>query len=163
MKAKIHPKYMECTVTCGCGNTFVTRSTQAKINVEICSVCHPYYTGKQRFVDSAGRVEKFQKKHSWGEASKSHLEKAAKERRKRKPKKEKISVGIPKLKRPKSGAEEGGATGSARKGKETPAAGRGSGNEGAPAKKAEKAAAGPKGKGKPERSTTAKAAKGSES
>ena len=62
MKQDIHPKYFECTVTCGCGNVFETRSTTKKINVEICSACHPFYTGKQKFVDATGRVERFQKK-----------------------------------------------------------------------------------------------------
>ena len=62
MKAEIHPKYIEAVVTCGCGNTFKTRSTKPTIQVEICSACHPFYTGKQKFVDTAGRVEKFQKK-----------------------------------------------------------------------------------------------------
>ncbi len=62
MKAKIHPAYRTCTVHCACGNTFVTRSTLAKINVDICSNCHPFFTGKQKFVDSAGRVERFSKK-----------------------------------------------------------------------------------------------------
>lgn len=62
MKEKIHPKYFECTVTCGCGATFTTGSTQEKITVEICSSCHPFFTGTQKFVDTAGRVEKFQKK-----------------------------------------------------------------------------------------------------
>lgn len=65
MKADIHPNYIDTTVTCGCGNTFQTRSTVPKINVEICSACHPFYTGKMRFVDTAGRVEKFQKKYGW--------------------------------------------------------------------------------------------------
>ncbi|HUU31351.1 MAG TPA: 50S ribosomal protein L31, partial [Phycisphaerae bacterium] len=65
MKDKIHPKYVECTVTCGCGNTFVTRSTEPKLAVEICSHCHPFFTGQQRYVDTAGRVEKFQKKYQW--------------------------------------------------------------------------------------------------
>jgi large subunit ribosomal protein L31 len=65
MKEKIHPKYVECTVTCGCGETFKTRSTRQQIKVEICSKCHPFYTGKQKFVDTAGRVEKFQKKFAW--------------------------------------------------------------------------------------------------
>ncbi|MHC4943641.1 MAG: 50S ribosomal protein L31 [Planctomycetota bacterium] len=64
MKEKIHPKYVECTVTCGCGNSFVTRSTRDKLNVEICSNCHPFYTGKQKFVDTAGRVEKFMRKYN---------------------------------------------------------------------------------------------------
>jgi large subunit ribosomal protein L31 len=63
MKQDIHPDYVACTVTCGCGNVFETRSTQAKINVEICSACHPFYTGKQKFVDTAGRVEKFLRKY----------------------------------------------------------------------------------------------------
>jgi len=62
VKAKIHPKYQACTVHCACGNTFVTRSTSAKINVDICSACHPFFTGKQKFVDTAGRVDKFTKK-----------------------------------------------------------------------------------------------------
>ena len=64
MKAKIHPKYEECTVTCGCGETFVTSATQSAINVEICSKCHPFYTGKQKLVDTAGRVEKFQRRYA---------------------------------------------------------------------------------------------------
>ncbi len=63
MKKKIHPKYVDCVVTCGCGNSFETRSTREKINVEICSDCHPFYTGKQKFVDTAGRVEKFLRKY----------------------------------------------------------------------------------------------------
>ena len=62
MKADIHPKYVECKVTCGCGNSFTTQATVPELNVEICSACHPFYTGKQKFVDTAGRVEKFQKK-----------------------------------------------------------------------------------------------------
>ena len=66
MKEKIHPKYVETTVTCGCGESFKTRSTKEKIAVEICSKCHPYFTGKQKFVDTAGRVEKFQRKYGWG-------------------------------------------------------------------------------------------------
>ncbi len=65
MKEKIHPEYVETTVTCGCGNSFKTRSTLKEIRVEICSNCHPFYTGKQKFVDTAGRVEKFQKKYNW--------------------------------------------------------------------------------------------------
>src|SRR5437764_14590201 len=62
VKAKIHPKYQTCTVHCACGNTFTTRSTLPKINVDICSQCHPFFTGKQKFVDTAGRVERFSKK-----------------------------------------------------------------------------------------------------
>ena len=60
MKKGIHPKYEEAKVKCGCGNEFATRSTKGEIHVEICSVCHPFYTGKQKFVDAAGRIEKFQ-------------------------------------------------------------------------------------------------------
>ena len=65
MKKDIHPDYVETTVTCGCGESFKTRSTKASIQVEICSKCHPFYTGKQKFVDTAGRVEKFQKRFKW--------------------------------------------------------------------------------------------------
>ena len=64
MKAKIHPKYMECKVTCGCGETFTTRATKPEINVEICSKCHPFFTGKQKLVDTAGRVEKFERRYA---------------------------------------------------------------------------------------------------
>lgn len=63
MKSDIHPTYAECDVTCACGNTFKTGSTKKEIRVEICSQCHPFFTGKQKFVDSAGRVEKFRKKY----------------------------------------------------------------------------------------------------
>ncbi len=62
MKKEGHPKYVDCTVTCGCGNTFKTRSTKPELKVEICSNCHPFFTGQQKFVDAAGRVEKFTKK-----------------------------------------------------------------------------------------------------
>ncbi len=59
----IHPKYYEATVTCACGNTFTTGSTKENLKVEICSECHPFYTGKQKFVERGGRVEKFKKKY----------------------------------------------------------------------------------------------------
>ena len=68
MKKDIHPDYKEAQVTCGCGNSFKTRSTREKIAVEVCSNCHPFYTGKQKFVDTAGMVERFQKKWK-GEAA----------------------------------------------------------------------------------------------
>jgi len=71
MKAKIHPEYIEATVTCGCGNKFVTRSTKKTIMVEICSSCHPFFTGKMKFVDTAGRIEKFQKKYNWDKRKKA--------------------------------------------------------------------------------------------
>jgi len=64
MKKGIHPKYVECKVTCGCGETFVTRATKPEIRVEICSKCHPFYTGKQKLVDTAGRVEKFERRYA---------------------------------------------------------------------------------------------------
>ena len=69
MKEGIHPKMVETAVTCGCGETFATRSTTSKIHVEVCSKCHPFYTGKQKFVDSAGRVERFKQKFKWTESS----------------------------------------------------------------------------------------------
>ncbi len=63
MKANIHPEYTEIEVACSCGNKFQTRSTMGKnLHVEVCSVCHPFYTGKQKIVDTAGRVEKFNQK-----------------------------------------------------------------------------------------------------
>lgn len=63
MKPDIHPKYGVCQVTCGCGNTFTTRASVGEIRVEICGACHPYYSGKQKFVDSAGRVDRFLRKY----------------------------------------------------------------------------------------------------
>lgn len=70
MKQGIHPEYTMSKVHCACGNQFMTRSTQDDIHVEICSVCHPFYTGKQRLMDTAGRVERFRQK--WGnEAAKT--------------------------------------------------------------------------------------------
>lgn len=63
MKNDIHPKYQEVTVHCVCGETFTTGSTKKELKVEICSKCHPFYTGKQRLVDTGGRVEKFKKKY----------------------------------------------------------------------------------------------------
>ena len=63
MKQGIHPQYVECTVTCSCGNVFTTKSTMKKpLHIEVCSACHPFYTGKQKIVDTAGRVEKFNQK-----------------------------------------------------------------------------------------------------
>jgi len=63
LKQGIHPEYKIAKVTCACGNTFETRSTVDKLNVEICSNCHPFFTGKQKLIDTAGRVEKFLKKY----------------------------------------------------------------------------------------------------
>jgi len=64
MKKKIHPKYGRCIITCACGNKVETRSTVEKISVDLCSKCHPFFTGKQKIVDSAGRVEQFIKRYS---------------------------------------------------------------------------------------------------
>jgi len=66
MKKDIHPNYYETEVKCGCGNTFQTRSTQKELKVDICSACHPFYTGKLKFVDTAGRIEKFKNKFAEG-------------------------------------------------------------------------------------------------
>ncbi|MBW6515532.1 MAG: 50S ribosomal protein L31 [Candidatus Cloacimonetes bacterium] len=63
MKKDIHPKYEKVMVTCACGNSFETRSTKDKLIVEICSACHPFYTGKQKILDTAGRVEKFNRRY----------------------------------------------------------------------------------------------------
>jgi len=63
MKAKIHPKYHETTVSCACGNVFETRSTTKDIRVEICSNCHPFMTGRQKLIDTAGRVDRYRKKY----------------------------------------------------------------------------------------------------
>jgi len=64
MKDGIHPNYQETQVSCGCGNSFTTRSTRQELKVDICSACHPFFTGKLKFVDSAGRIDKFKKKFS---------------------------------------------------------------------------------------------------
>ena len=62
MKQGLHPEYVEATVRCACGETFTTRSTKSELRVDICSKCHPFFTGKQKFVDAGGRVDKFKKK-----------------------------------------------------------------------------------------------------
>jgi len=62
MKTGIHPDYVECKVHCSCGNEFTTRSTVPQLRVELCSECHPFYTGKQKLVDTGGRVERFQRR-----------------------------------------------------------------------------------------------------
>ena len=64
MKDKIHPKYQKCTVTCACGNVFEVMSTVSKITVGICSKCHPFYTGKQKLVDTEGRVDAFRRRYA---------------------------------------------------------------------------------------------------
>jgi large subunit ribosomal protein L31 len=67
MKKDIHPQYVECNVSCACGHTFKTRATVSEIEVEICSSCHPFYTGKQKYIDTEGRIEKFKKKYGYKE------------------------------------------------------------------------------------------------
>jgi large subunit ribosomal protein L31 len=70
MKEGIHPKYEECTVVCGCGNRFTTRSTKPELRIEMCSQCHPFYTGKQKVMDTAGRIDRFRRKYAqFGEAA----------------------------------------------------------------------------------------------
>jgi large subunit ribosomal protein L31 len=64
MKQGIHPEYVETTVSCSCGNTFTTRSVKPELHVELCNKCHPFYTGKQKLVDTGGRVERFQRKYA---------------------------------------------------------------------------------------------------
>ncbi|MDR2734185.1 MAG: 50S ribosomal protein L31 [Spirochaetota bacterium] len=64
MKQGIHPEYHQASVKCACGNTFVTGSSQKEIHVEICSACHPFFTGKQKLVDSTGRVDRFKKRYN---------------------------------------------------------------------------------------------------
>jgi len=66
VKAGIHPEYVDTTITCACGEVIQTRSTKPDIRVEVCSKCHPFYTGKQKFMDTAGRVERFQRKYKRG-------------------------------------------------------------------------------------------------
>ncbi len=74
MKEKIHPKYFETTITCACGNVIKTRSTVKDLHVEICSACHPFFTGKQKLIDTAGRVERFRRKYKDFEKNKAESE-----------------------------------------------------------------------------------------
>ena len=76
MKEGIHPQYNECKVVCACGTAWTTRSTKKEIHIEICSSCHPFFTGKQKLIDTAGRGERFQKKY-W---MKTESEKASEEK-----------------------------------------------------------------------------------
>jgi large subunit ribosomal protein L31 len=70
MKTDTHPGYVECRVHCSCGTEFVTRSTVPELRVELCSECHPFYTGKQKLVDTGGRVERFQRRYAKGSKAK---------------------------------------------------------------------------------------------
>jgi large subunit ribosomal protein L31 len=79
MKAAIHPAYNEIRVVCACGNNFVTRSThKGDLHVEICAACHPFFTGKQKLLDTAGRVERFRRKYAKSDAAKSEAAKSEK-------------------------------------------------------------------------------------
>ncbi|MBD3788958.1 MAG: 50S ribosomal protein L31 [Campylobacterales bacterium] len=66
MRKEIHPDYMECQVTCACGNTFKVKSDKAEMSIDICSECHPFFTGSEKIVDATGRVDKFKKKYNLG-------------------------------------------------------------------------------------------------
>ncbi|QDT08927.1 50S ribosomal protein L31 [Planctomycetes bacterium K23_9] len=82
MKEGIHPNYQDTTVTCGCGNTFQTRSVKDELRIDICNDCHPFYTGKLKFVDTAGRIDKFQKKFAAGTYGSLQKKKPAKKKSK---------------------------------------------------------------------------------
>jgi large subunit ribosomal protein L31 len=75
MKADIHPDYMLATVRCSCGNEFTTRSTTPEIRVELCNLCHPFYTGKQKLVDSGGRVERYRQRYAKAQAKQAEAAK----------------------------------------------------------------------------------------
>jgi large subunit ribosomal protein L31 len=74
MKADIHPTYIESTVKCSCGNSFTTRSTKDELHVELCNECHPFYTGKQKLVDTGGRVERFERRYGTRKGAKKPAE-----------------------------------------------------------------------------------------
>ena len=84
MKADIHPKYVEAEIRCACGNVIKTRSTKATILIGICNVCHPFYTGQQKFVDTAGRVDKFQQRLAKTQAAQAAAVAAAATKKKKK-------------------------------------------------------------------------------
>ena len=69
MKAEIHPDYVDAVITCSCGNHIQTRATKPQMHIDVCSQCHPFFTGEQRIVDTAGRVERFQRRYSLGDSS----------------------------------------------------------------------------------------------
>ena len=77
MKPKIHPEYVEATVVCACGDTWQTRATKPRLHVEVCSPCHPFFTGEQRIVDTAGRVERFLKRYGLQETGRPAAAKTA--------------------------------------------------------------------------------------
>ncbi len=81
MKENIHPDYVDTTVTCGCGNSFSTRSTRPELKIDICNMCHPFYTGKLKYVDTAGRIEKFTTKFAKGTYASLQKKKAVKKKK----------------------------------------------------------------------------------
>jgi large subunit ribosomal protein L31 len=81
VKEGIHPKYHEVEVRCACGNTFKTRSTKPELHLEICSACHPFFTGKLKYIDTAGRIEKFQNKFAAGSYTSAQKPKAVKKKK----------------------------------------------------------------------------------
>ena len=95
MKQGIHPEYVECTVRCSCGNVFTTRSTKSEIIVELCNMCHPFYTGQQKFVDTGGRVQRFADKFGGAAAAQLEREKAAKAEREKKAAEAEPPAGLP--------------------------------------------------------------------
>lgn len=111
MKTGIHPEYVESTVSCACGNSFVTRSTRASIKLEICSHCHPFFTGRQKFVDTAGRVERFQKRFAktGGETVKAKKSRILAKGQKTAPSKKKMKIlsSAPIIIKPKPGTTTG--------------------------------------------------------
>ena len=83
MKVDLHPKYLEAEIRCACGNTIKTRSTKSSIVIGICNACHPFYTGQQRFVDTAGRVDKFQQRMVKTQAAQAAVAAAAASKKKK--------------------------------------------------------------------------------
>lgn len=161
MKKGIHPEYVECVVTCGCGNSFTTRSLNPTLTVEICSGCHPFYTGKQRFVDTAGRVEKFTKRHQWDASKKDE---AQQKKRVRKADLQYQTVArLPGKKKGKQSDEEDGAGGRGRGGYGGPGGPGGGGGRRGGGRPAERAAPAPAADGAAEGSQPAENSEKSDS
>ena len=89
MKDKIHPKYIDCVITCGCGNAIKTKSIKPKLQIEICSACHPFYTGQKKLLDTAGRVDKFKERLKKAQKLQAKPKKSKKEKVKEKKAKKK--------------------------------------------------------------------------
>ncbi len=124
MKTKIHPKYVECKATCACGASFATRSTKETISIETCSQCHPFYTGKEKLMDTAGRVERFRRKYAGVKktAKKASVAEVLAEQSEKKDKK-RVLLGQPSGKKGEKTPEvkKGEKTPEAKKGEKTPA------------------------------------------